>query len=391
MSRPGFITLVAIVAGALMGACGHSARATSWFIREGVERYHFRELECELSTKSDRPVNGNASYVFKCSRNGKTAFEKVGFGADKVEMSPSGRYLIGYSNSKLSHFAFWIVGTDGQTIQQVKFSQLPELKDPDGHIGYISISTMHEWLHSKGPDVRFLEEGERLLDISVRDHDGHFLSLRSLSPFYDLRIGSDSHLLARFKSEVSKEYEVETKRESEQKRRNALELERNPPPTLSMLMNAAEKGDLTTISKCVDAGIQIDGETRQIGQVPLEKFPLFAAVESRKIKAAALLISKGAKVDFQNREGVTPLSVASFNGYREAVELLLASGAKLDLVESRWGWTPLMRAARNGHAEVVKLLLSHGASKTTKDRDGKTAYDHAHEAGQVEVARLLRR
>ena len=41
------------------------------------------------------------------------------------------------------------------------------------------------------------------------------------------------------------------------------------------------------------------------------------------------------------------------------------------------GLTSLMMAAGRGTAESVKVLLKAGADASVKDKDGKTAWDHA--------------
>ena len=70
----------------------------------------------------------------------------------------------------------------------------------------------------------------------------------------------------------------------------------------------------------------------------------------------------------------------------EAIEALLKAGAdiearmacKSDALYDEGGVTPLMRAARrNESPEVIAALLKAGANARAKDKEGKTALDHA--------------
>ena len=64
------------------------------------------------------------------------------------------------------------------------------------------------------------------------------------------------------------------------------------------------------------------------------------------------------------------------NGHLECAKALLGAGADINK-QGNYGSTPLMFAAMFGKIEVVRELLKQGAKKELKNKDGKTAYDHA--------------
>ena len=68
--------------------------------------------------------------------------------------------------------------------------------------------------------------------------------------------------------------------------------------------------------------------------------------------------------------------------------MLLDAGAEPGTQQSD-GSTPLMSAARHGDEALVDLLVGAGADLTTQDQGGRTAADHAREAGSVELAKRL--
>jgi ankyrin repeat protein len=62
---------------------------------------------------------------------------------------------------------------------------------------------------------------------------------------------------------------------------------------------------------------------------------------------------------------------------------------KVDVNKSCSDVTPLMYAAISGQMDTAKMLLKYGAKKDTKDKNGKTAKDHALANKQATVALIL--
>jgi len=71
------------------------------------------------------------------------------------------------------------------------------------------------------------------------------------------------------------------------------------------------------------------------------------------------------------------------------LDMLVGTGAKVDIVEKEYLWTPLMIAAMYGQEEAVYALVQKGASLTAKDKDGDTAKTLASKYSQRRVAKIL--
>ncbi len=71
------------------------------------------------------------------------------------------------------------------------------------------------------------------------------------------------------------------------------------------------------------------------------------------------------------KENLTPLHWAAYNGHTETCRLLLDKGAGIDTPD-KLGATPLHWAAYNGHTATCRLLLERGASVNTPDKEGTT-------------------
>ena len=116
------------------------------------------------------------------------------------------------------------------------------------------------------------------------------------------------------------------------------------------LRSACHCGDASAVSKLVSEDLNID-QVDKNGCTPL-----FVASQEGKAECVKLLLASGAAVDQADREGRTPLFIASFNGKAECVKLLLASNAAFDK-ENKDGFTPLFVAGYRGSAECMQLLL----------------------------------
>jgi ankyrin repeat protein len=208
-------------------------------------------------------------------------------------------------------------------------------------------------------------------------------------------------------------------------------------------VRSAGLGDMKALSLFLDAGIDpnavnSDGITALIaaathGRIAAVKFlldhnadpnaagksgqtPLMAAAENNHAEILQLLLDHRAnpvakdhngwsallKAVYRNnvacvqilaerdRQGLgRGLLVASLLGFKEAVKILLDSGAEVD-ARSEDRRTPLMLAASKGNKEIVKMLLDAGADPALTDRTGETAESLASSQGFTEVAAMLR-
>ncbi|NRD89961.1 hypothetical protein C8024_11610 [Sphingopyxis sp. BSNA05] len=89
------------------------------------------------------------------------------------------------------------------------------------------------------------------------------------------------------------------------------------------------------------------------------------------------LLQKGANPDLADKEGVTPLMLATQLRFVDGVRTLLAKKAKVDAT-NRQGETALIRAVQLRDSELVRLLLANGADPDHTDSlAGKSARDYA--------------
>jgi ankyrin repeat protein len=99
-----------------------------------------------------------------------------------------------------------------------------------------------------------------------------------------------------------------------------------------------------------------------------------------------LLSSKGMDVDLSNKQGETPLMLASINGELPMVKtLILKNKAQIDHI----GWTPLHYACAKGHLDVTSFLIDNGANVNALSLGGTTPLMMAVQSGNELLVKLL--
>jgi hypothetical protein len=88
--------------------------------------------------------------------------------------------------------------------------------------------------------------------------------------------------------------------------------------------------------------------------------PLHAASESGDKEAAEVLLAHGARINARDDDDWTPLHVAAKWGNKDVAEVLLAHGADINFWVGTSG-TPLHEAAFYGRKDMVEWLIAHGA------------------------------
>ena len=152
----------------------------------------------------------------------------------------------------------------------------------------------------------------------------------------------------------------------------------------SCLHLAALNNHLEVVKYLLSVGVPVD-ITNGRGQTPL-----YGAVWFGMYAIAELLISSGADVNIHSVGNVlrTALQTAAYRGHPHIVELLLKNGANIESLDKD-SETPLHWAARGGSLEAVKVLVKHGANVHAKSSFGKTPKDIAVTKRFSEIVQFL--
>jgi ankyrin repeat protein len=150
---------------------------------------------------------------------------------------------------------------------------------------------------------------------------------------------------------------------------SAAPAEETPTPPL---LNAARAGSVAAMKTLIDAGANVN-EANVYGNTALH-FALRRTSTGRirgHIQVVALLVTRGADVNSQTRNGRTPLMDASDIGDTEVVTYLLGHGALPNPADSE-GRTALAIAASRLYRDIVSELVTHGANLQASDMQGRT-------------------
>ncbi|CAL4060279.1 unnamed protein product [Meganyctiphanes norvegica] len=115
---------------------------------------------------------------------------------------------------------------------------------------------------------------------------------------------------------------------------------------------------------------------------------LIKSVKHGEHSKAMDLINNDTNVNYQDKEGFTPLYWAANRGYKKLAVVLIGRGASVDHKVDD-GWTPLMTASGRDHPEVVETLIKAGASVDDQNDSGNSALHLAANRNNPEVAKLL--
>jgi uncharacterized protein len=153
---------------------------------------------------------------------------------------------------------------------------------------------------------------------------------------------------------------------------------------------AAERDD-EGVSPLLRARYRMDKALVEAVRAHVDRLNVFEAATFGDLdRVTELLAEDPALVDAMSGDGFTPLHLAAFFGQTDAVRLLLARGAAVDLNGTGWmTGTPLHAGASGSHADVVRVLLAAGADPNNRQRHGYTPLHAAAANGDLQSVELL--
>lgn len=104
---------------------------------------------------------------------------------------------------------------------------------------------------------------------------------------------------------------------------------------------------------------------------------LIKAVRSGQLDAVRAALAAGAPVELADGHGVPglPLGIACFLGHLDIVRELVRHGARVNVADNREPVSPLSMAIRGGKNEVVRLLVELGATVPPGMQTGLGAHE----------------
>jgi ankyrin repeat protein len=158
--------------------------------------------------------------------------------------------------------------------------------------------------------------------------------------------------------------------------------QREAKPVAPELVTAIRDADAQAVGKLIEKGVEVNACDRE-GNTPLILASFYASP-----KCVELLLERGADANAANEAGVTALIRAATN--YEKTRLLVNAGAKVRVRTADLGNSPLILAARRaGNSQTVNLLLERGADATEPNNAGISPIIAGAASGDLETVQLL--
>lgn len=124
-----------------------------------------------------------------------------------------------------------------------------------------------------------------------------------------------------------------------------------------VLLSATYSNNIKVIVKCLE---KVTPSTIDYSEPSNGKTALIIASQYGHIDAIRLLLSKGANINQQDNDGLSPLQHACQNGYLDIVKLFLSNEKVDPNLKHKFDMTALHWACQKGFPEIVQLLIDTG-------------------------------
>uniref|UniRef100_A0ABD2WCZ9 Poly [ADP-ribose] polymerase n=1 Tax=Trichogramma kaykai TaxID=54128 RepID=A0ABD2WCZ9_9HYME len=135
------------------------------------------------------------------------------------------------------------------------------------------------------------------------------------------------------------------------------------------LLDACKQAEITKLKKYLSV------EVANFKHPYTGDTPLHCAVSSpypKRKQIVEMLVRKNVALDEKNKDFLTPLHLATDHSHYDAMDILLAHGAKVDAVDGL-GQTALHRCAREDNIQACRILLLYNVDQSIVSLQGYTA------------------
>ncbi|HEC00676.1 MAG TPA: hypothetical protein ENI91_03185 [Sphingomonadales bacterium] len=150
------------------------------------------------------------------------------------------------------------------------------------------------------------------------------------------------------------------------------------------LLKAARKGELTLVRRLLKSGAKVNYQDKSGISALME------ASQQGHDKVIRALLKKGAKPDLRNVDGDTALLIAASRDNLNVVRALIEGGARINSLNKK-KCTPLILATYRNDLPMVQYLLSKRADIFTVNAKGRTAYEIAQGYKNEKLVRLIKK
>lgn len=151
----------------------------------------------------------------------------------------------------------------------------------------------------------------------------------------------------------------------------------------ALLEQAIKGGQIQEVRTLISEGVDIHQPSSS------GVSPLHMAVINNQDEIAELLVKSGANVNVPDAStGASPLHLSALYGRTQIANFLIRNGANVN-ANMKFNISPLLVAAQFNHPELIELLLQNKANLQHADQEGFTALHFAAQNGDDITAKIL--
>eukprot|EP00937_MAST-01D_sp_MAST-1D-sp2_P005921 g5921.t1 len=150
------------------------------------------------------------------------------------------------------------------------------------------------------------------------------------------------------------------------------------------LMNAGGQGQLEALNFLIDQDAKLDEQNREGVTAAME------CVVQGELGCLKSLIDAGCDLNKTDSVGRTALSLACDAENLDIARMLLQNGADQTIYDHEGNW-PFIKACAQAQEDLIKLLIKFGVPIYQEHRDGFTAIQLAERCGHRDVVELIKR
>lgn len=155
---------------------------------------------------------------------------------------------------------------------------------------------------------------------------------------------------------------------------------------MTALMNAVNRNDLLAVQQLIAEGADVNEH-----DAGSDNYPIIIAAWKGYTAITQLLLAAGARVDVLDGGGATALHATAYAGRPDDAKLLIDAGIDVNARGPANGYTALHDAIWQNNIQVARYIIEAEPDFSIRNHDGETALEMATSRRRTEIKEMILR